>query len=213
MAVLFSAAIGGARILMRDVRVPYRIADADMLAFGKAGIVEAAALRPDLFKVDGTFNCVAGLTQTLPNAGRSLYLIDVYESIIAGVRQPVMECSLPALRRYRWSWTADAAAQAENWMRFPTDGGKRDDTKFFVYPQAPGASQSLYASWVEVPDMSAYTTASEIPLTDDYAPAMEQYIAYRAEVINDEAAAKERAAAFYANFRTLLKLAETKPEA
>lgn len=213
MAVTYAASIAQARILVGDVLTPTRVSDAEMLAFAKDGVVEAVGLRNDLFKVDGTFNCVAGLVQTLPNPGRSLYIIDVYESIIAGVHVNMTECDLGALRRYRRSWMSDPAAQAENWARYPSDGGKRDDARFYVYPQAPGASQALNACWVEVPDQSTLVAGDAMPLTDDIAPAIQQYIAYRHEVINAEPAVKDRAAGFYANFRAQLKLTEIRQEA
>lgn len=213
MSVTYASSIAQARIFVADNQVPYRLSDAELLVFAKAGVVEAVGLRPDLFKVDGTFNCVAGLVQNLPNTGRSLYVIDIYESIIAGVHLNMAECDLPALRRYKRTWMTDAASQSENWMRYPTDGGKRDDARFYVYPQAPGASQALNACWVEVPDQSTLTANDPMPLTDDIAPAIEQYVAYRHEVLNAEPAVKERAAAFYANFRALLKLSEQKSEA
>ncbi len=210
MPVPFSAPIASARkdISDRGTLGTFRHSDADLLAFGKDAIIEAAGVRGDLFKVDAIFSGQAGVLQQLPNPGRSLYVIEVYQSIIAGVPQTMYEAALEPLRKFRRTWQSDPAAQAENWMRYPRE--KRDDAKFFVYPPSPGEQQSFNASWVEVPDMSAYDINTNIPITDDFAPAIAQYIAHRAERVNTEPSAAPRAQAFYANFLRLLKANDQK---
>lgn len=210
MAITFANVISNARVIYSDAVSPYRIEDATLLSFAKDGIVEIATLDPSQFEVKGTINCIAGqCLQQLPNPERAIYLIDVYESVVAGNRKAIYECDLETLRRYRPTYTTDTAAQADNWMRQPSrEGEKRDETRLLVYPQAP-SGQALYASWTEYPDMTAYAVGDTIPVSEDYAVALEWYIAFRAEQLNDEAQVRQRAAENYAKFIGLMGQGKT----
>jgi hypothetical protein len=197
-----------ARVDVNDTVATYRTSDATLLGFIKDGIKEMVPFRPDLFKVEGSITCTAGsMEQTIPNAPRSVAIIDVYTASYGAESNAIAECELEILRRSRPSYRTDAADTATDWGRYPAIKGKRDDRKFFVYPKAP-TGQVLTACWSEAPDMDAITTSTwttdDLPITDELVGALTEYVKHRCENQNEEPAIRARALEYKANFMALL---------
>jgi hypothetical protein len=198
----YGDAIAGGRVHVNDAVPAYRNTDATLLAFVKDGIREmiSTCKRYDLFMAPLLFTCTQGGTDfQLPNPARQLYIIDFYEVENAGVRSTLEECPLETLRRHRTTWRTDTPGPAENWARYPKEPGKRDDTRFILYPPAlPG--QILIGNCAQVPDQSAVSAGSDLPVTDEYLPALSAYVGYRCEGIDDENVLSQRAASLYQMF-------------
>lgn len=204
MSFTFADAITGARVKVNDsASGTYRTQDATMLTFAKKAVFEAVVLRPDLFSTRGTTSLAAGVEQNL-GATRAIYLVTII-GIVGG--ETVEECDYRTMAQYRPGWRQDTAGPAENWMRHPEDVNKKQSKRFMVYPPSL-AGQVLEAMWSEPPDLSAVTTdtmaADIFPLDDLYSSAIQHYIAYEVESLNDESARIERAIPHYQQFVALM---------
>lgn len=205
MSFTYADVIAGARVEVNDsASGAYRVQDADMLKFAKKAIQEAVILRPDLFATRGTTTLIAGVEQSL-SAARAIYLVAIM-GIVGGAT--VDECDYMTLIRYRPGWRQDtASATAENWMRHPEDANRKQTKRFMVYPPST-AGQALDVLWSEYPDLSALTTATmaatNVPLDDIYSSAMQHYVAFEVESLNDESSRVERAVPHYQQFIALM---------
>jgi hypothetical protein len=192
----FQAVLDRLRPTLNDtdkVRYP----DPELLAYALDGLRETCVLRPDLFTVTGAITCVAGVEQTIvPNGW---FVIDVYGVQNGGA---ITYADFDTFRAYRAGWRTDPAGPAVHWMRFPADASKQPNNRFYVYPKSL-AGQLLDASWTEL-NTTALTINSTIPLNEQYEPALESYVIFRAESKDDEFVVTPRAALFRAAFETSL---------
>ena len=93
-------------------------------------------------------------------------------------------------------WRTDTAGPAQQWSRL-----EGDPLRFFIWPKAPAAAQTLDVKYVRNPIVLALTEPiTEVPAA--YMPALADYVIYRAESADDEHTLSGRAAAhrdaFYA---------------
>lgn len=204
MAFTYADVITGARVEVNDSASPYRVQDDKLLAFVKKAVQEAVILRPDLFATRGTTTLIAGVEQNL-QATRAIYLV-----AILGIQNGayVDECDYWTLSRFRPGWRTETATNtAENWMRHPEDANRKQTKRFLVYPPSL-AGQVFEALWSEAPDMMSITTgnmaSNNVPLGDEYLPALQHYVAFEVESLNDENARVERAQPHYQMFAALM---------
>lgn len=177
----------------------YRYTDAELLAYYQDGLREVCVYRPDEFAQFTTMQCVEGVEQTAPADAQ--VLIDVL-GVVDG--DEITEADYAAFRAWNPAWRSVPAGPAEMWMRVPSDSNKRPDTKFFVYPAAVGAGQSLRICIATLSGVSALNVTDVCPIAERYVPALEAYMIFRAESKDDEHVVGERAALFRTGFEALL---------
>lgn len=194
----YQQVIDRARLTLNDA-AKVRYSDANAFEWAKDGCREIALIMPDQFVYTATLQCLAGVEQTIGTLPGALYLVDVLR-VVSG--NDVWETDYEANRRFSPGWRNEAAGPAEIWMRLPRDLDKRANDRFYVSPPSV-LGQQLEVSVVGL-DFSATTLASAVPIAHNYEPALEAYIVYRAEAIDDEHVNSGRAIAFKAEFEKLL---------
>lgn len=169
----------------------YRQDDAELLSYVNEALKEAVVLRPDLFSTVGDMTCIAGQCEQSITFLDAVQLLDVL--CIHGGRA-LTPFDRASMDLFRPGWRTDAAGEAQNWA--PLQG---DPLQFFIYPKAP-AAQVLDVRYVRNPGTYALgDTIGDLPAT--YAPALANYVVFRAESKDDEHVLSQRAAAYYAAFK------------
>lgn len=191
----FAQLISRIRPTLNDLSA-VRYSDPNLLEWAVDGLREMVVYRPDLFTVTGTFTCVAGHEQAL--SGNALYIVDILAN---GNGDVIPEADLMTLSAFNQSWRNDAPDVASVWMRVPVDGGKDINDHFYLYPPSP-EGQQLKAAWVEL--NTALSLGSSVPIPNNYEPALEAYMIFRAESIDDEHVVEQRAALFRQAFEMML---------
>ncbi len=186
--------ISEARILLQDTNATLqRYTDAQLLGFGNQSLRRIAVLRPDLFSFFGPISCTAGtVLQSMP--ADCLRIMEVFSVVGGG---GVRETNREMMDDVYPQWVADTAGPAVNWMRHP-----RNDTKYFIYPQAP-VSQQLNVEYAQAPPTYAAGTAITL-LPDAYYPVILDGVVYLAESIDNEHVNSNRAALFQKAFSEAL---------
>jgi hypothetical protein len=198
----YADAITGAHTVLNDV-ARARYTDANTFLYAQDAVREIAMLRPDLFVTTTNIACVAGTRQSLGADG--LYVIDVI-GVVGG--RAVTKADLKTLARYNPNWQNDDAGECENWFPLYDDQTKRPQPQFIIYPPA-SVGQVLTVQHAYDPLATPPSAASEtVPLPDQLKPAVEAYIVFRAESVDDEHVNSGRAAQFYTSFQTILGLSE-----
>lgn len=174
-----------------------RYHDTELLQYGLDGLRETCLARPDLFTVTGTITCVAGVEQAIRPTG--WFVTDVFG--VAG-GDAITEGDFDAMRAYNPGWRRATAGTAVMWMRFPQDDARQPNNKFYVFPPALNG-QLLDAAWTEV-FTAGLDLNSAIALPEQYHPALQSYVIFRAESKDDEFVNNNRAGLFWANFRAAL---------
>lgn len=184
-----------ARYLVQDLGTAsgiYRQEDPELLGYVNEALKEVATLRPDLFSTIGDLTCATGKAEqgvTFLDAQALLDVMCIHEG------RAITPMDRRALDLFMPDWRNAPPAQAEHWA--PIEG---DPLRFLIYPPAP-AGQVLDVRYVRIP--GTYTLTDTIgDLPDNYAPALADYVVYRAEMKDDEHVNANRAAAHYTAFKT-----------
>lgn len=182
--------IAGARALLADTNplMPARTSDADMLAALNDALANMVALVPALFSVQGPHNCVASYLQEIESDRVSMFM-----DVIG-----LPEADPATLSQFAPGWHTSAGGLAENYMRVPGD-----PLRFMLYPPAT-AGQVLQVRYAQQPAAIA-ATGSTIPVPESYAPALEEYVAGRVSLADDEHMNSGRAAALLERFAATVK--------
>lgn len=187
-----STIIATARHLMLDTGTTPRQSNDELVGYVNEALREVCTLRPDLFSSVGDMTCIAGQCEQAITFLDAVSLLDVL-CVHAG--QAVTPFDRQTMDQFRPGWRTDAAGPAQNWA--PLNG---DPLAFFIYPKAP-ADQVLDVRYVRNP--ATYALGDVIvDLPDSYAPALADYVVYRAESKDDEHVLSQRAASHYAAFKT-----------
>lgn len=182
--------LAGARALLADSHptLPARSSDADLLAALNDAIAAMVGLVPGLFSVQAAHSCDAGYLQEL-QADRASMFLDVIG---------LPEADPATLSQFAPGWQSAAEGQPENYLRVPGD-----PLRFMVYPPAT-AGASLRIRYVQLPQAIA-STASVVPLPEAFSPALEEYIAGRVSLADDEHMNSGRANALMERFAAAVK--------
>lgn len=167
--------INNAKLILQETTTNgIRWTNPELLGWLNNGYKAIVSLKPDCGAVNETMSCVAGTRQTIPSAG--VRLLDVIRN--AGVNKTAIQLTQRSvLDTTRPGWHSEAAGEIECYVF-----DELDPTHFYVYPPAaPGASIEILHAAVPVrhpeEDMS---NDAVIKLDDRYAPALLDYILYRA---------------------------------
>lgn len=172
----------------------FRQDDAELLAYVNEALKEAATLAPPLFTSVGDLTCATGKAEqsiTYLDAAALLDVLCIHEGAA------LTPADRATLDQFMPSWRSDPPGPAQHWM--PIEG---DRLRFLIYPPAP-AGQVLDVKYVRIPRTYAMEDViADLPET--FAPALADYVVYRAEMKDDEHVIGQRAAAHYTAFKTKL---------
>lgn len=158
-------------------------------------------LRPDAASANESLNLVAGTKQTIPASG--LRLLDVVRNM-GGSKRAIMVCDRRQLDATRRGWHGEP--ESSEIEHFVFDG--MAPRHFYVYPpSAAGVEVEIVYSRVPEPHSPNFSISKTdtIKLDDSYAPAIVDYILYRAYSKDaDFAGNANRAAMHYNAFNTQL---------
>jgi hypothetical protein len=197
--------IDNARVTLND-SAKVRYPDAECFQYILDAFRQACLARPDLFSITGTVTCVVGVEQTLPST--AWFVIDVIGTVGG---DDIEEGDYETLRAYNPGWRNEPAGPAVNWFRFPQKDDLGPNNKFYVTPPAAGG-ELVKAVWADF-DPSALTITSAIMVPEQYVPALEAYIIFRAEAKDDEHVVTGRASLFSAAFDQALRVGQASEQA
>jgi hypothetical protein len=169
MTTLASAIVGKASILLLDV-ANIRWSQAELLSYLCDGQREAASLKPNIYTKFAPVTLVPGARQSMPADAKELKSIsrNVNGVAVRPVNRDLMDAHMA-----NW-YTAKASATVQHSMY-----ALSDPLTFFVYPPQPATlNGSVEMTYYAVPADVTLTAAILIP--DTYAPALLDYILYRA---------------------------------
>jgi hypothetical protein len=201
MATYSDAITGAHRTLNDSARTRYP--DIVTFEYAQDALREIYTARPDMFVGVGNVPCGDGVAKDghveIDAGAVGLYVLDVIS--VAGGRA-VTRGDFETLRRYRPTWRTDPVGPCQHWFPMPTDQMKRPDSKFLIYPPAP-EGQELVVQFVSLLVLPT-AQADLIQLPDYLLPAIESYIVFRCEMVDDEHVVQQRAQAAYTNFATII---------
>lgn len=175
--------IGKARTMLNDLSSPYRNDDSTMIGWINDAMNMALTANPALFSTVGAFTCAAGFRQQLEGT-RAVAVLD-----IIGVPQ----IDMATLTMFSPGWHGGASGAATGWIRMA-----QEPLAFEVYPPS-AAGQALTIHYVESPaPLSA--TSDLVPMSENYGPALVDYLVARASHVDDEHVLSGRATLFDEKF-------------
>ncbi len=139
---------------------------------------QIVSFRPDASSVNESIDLEAGTKQTIPETGLRLLSL-VRNTAIASSKRVITKTSRSALDSTRPGWHGED--ETVNIEQFIFDD--MDPRTFYVYPPAAiGAEVEIIYSQVPSPHDIDYTVSKSdaIKLPDSYAPAIADWIMYRA---------------------------------
>lgn len=176
MAILVSEIFGTVREVIQD-ELSVRWTDAELIDYLNDAVRTAVLLKPDISPITEEFTCAAGYKQSWSTLTTEIVqLLDVTQTTATGggtetpvtfIKRNVLDLELPTWR------SATASATIQYYMYDP----KQRDV-FYVYPPATaGATIELVYTGLPV---AVTATTDEVPLIDIYAPALINYVIWRA---------------------------------
>jgi hypothetical protein len=169
----------------------YRTSDTDLVSYVNDGLKEASAIAPQFFQSTGDFICITNQTEqvvTFAEAQRVEKVIRIKDG------RAVHEVDMDSFSRFNPDWASDPAAAVQNWCRYPGD-----PLRFYIYPKAPEEMQVLEVLYTRNPGTYALNDEiQEVP--ESIAPALADYVIYRAESKDDEHSNASRAVSHYQAF-------------
>lgn len=179
-----------ARVLLNDSAAPYRNDDPVMIQWLNDALNMALTANPALFSSTAAFTCSAGFRQILEST-RAVAVLDV-----VGVPQT----DAASLTQFLPGWHAAASGAIKNWMRVA-----QEPLAFEVYPPS-AAGQSLTLHYVESP-VPLTATTDLVPMSENYEPALVDYLVARASYVDDEHVLSGRATVFDEKFTQAVRAA------
>lgn len=168
------------------------------------------ALRPDATATAATFTCAAGTRQTLTQFATAQKLLDITRNVAAtSAKKAVRATDRKNLDDQRPGWHGETPSVDIQFFTYDP----RQPREFLVYPPATVAAQLevVYSAYPGAHALSASNLAPDsgdatvILLEDIYAPAITDWVLYRAYSKDSEYAANEaRAAAAYQAFNAAI---------
>ena len=185
--------IDEARYVLNDTTASrYRNTDTELLDWVNDALAAAVDIRPELFVAISNHTCTAG-TEQAPAFARLVRVLGVNRIVGGDVLLPADKAALDA---FDPGWRALAAAAAIHWMPHP------DPKKFYLYPLAD-TSQAVEVPFVQAP--VALALSDTVPISDNYKPALVNYVVGMAESKDDEHVDSNRVAQTKADYAAMIK--------
>lgn len=174
----------------------YRQSDTELLRYFNDGVREISLLQPNIFQVIGDYVCTPSQSEQAISFTSAQAIVKV---LCVHGSTALTEFSMDAMSAFNPGWRADTVGSAKQWCR-----AQGDLLRFFVYPPAPAATQTLDILYVVSPtDLAIGATITAIP--DSLTPALVDYVVFRAESKDDEHGSSGRAVAAYQRFVSVVK--------
>ena len=201
-----SSIVDRAGVLLQDL-ASVRWERSELLAWLNDGQRAAVALKPELSTSTAPLQLAAGVTkQAIPSG--ALRLLNVTRNLGAAGTTPgaaIRVVDRASLDAFVPTWHADANAVGLI-QHFIPDAG--DPRAFYVYPKAPATAWYIEVV-TSVPPADTNDSGGAIGIDDVYAPALLNYVLFRAYSKDAEAAASAQlATSYFAAFRAELGVAE-----
>lgn len=168
--------INQAKLILQETTTDgIRWTNQELLGWLNNGYKAFVALKPDCSAVNQTMNCVAGTRQTIPAAG--VRLLDVIRNA-TGSKAAIKLTQRSILDSTRPNWHSETESAQLDYYVFD----ELDPTHFYVYPPAIEGTviEILHASVPTRHPEDDMANDTVIKLDDRYAPALLDYILYRA---------------------------------
>lgn len=188
--MLVSTVLNKARKLLNDANslIEYRNTDSELIGHLNDALSMLANVKPGLFAVTADYTCVAGYKQVIEFA-RAIQLLEVVG---------IPECERTSLAQFSPGWMSGSSGPTLNWIRSPAE-----PLRFDVYPPA-AVDAVLPVLYSQSPAPLAATT-DVIQLSENYEPALVDFIVGRAEMKDDEHVNSTRAAQMMTRFLEQVK--------
>lgn len=181
------------RLLQDEIASSYRWSDAELLGWITAALDAIVDLRPELFNAQFTHVCTAGVEQELVEPR-----VRQFQEVVRIVGGPaVTPTSREILDLFNPAWPTTASGAAIHWMPHP-----ESFKKFYVYKPAAAGQQLLVRCVQSHAPITATTDSINLP--ENYAPAIQAFVIYRAESKDDEQINSGRAQAFMSDFAGMI---------
>lgn len=189
--------ISSARYILNDPdNGTPRQSTAELLGYVNDGLLEIAALRPDLFQKIGDYTCIPSQSEQAITFSDAQALVRVL-SIHGG--SALTPFDIGQMDAFSPGWRAATVASASQWGAYPGD-----PLRFFVYPPAPVAQQVLDVLYIKIPTVLALADQiTEIPAS--FSVALVDFVVSRASQKDDEHSDSGRAVASYNAFVSKVK--------
>ena len=148
----------------------YRWTDIELIGWINQAVASMIGIVPMEFAKVVTHTCAEGYRQKIVSA-RAVSLIDIIG---------IPPADAMTLTQFKPGWQEAAAGAAKNWMRVNSE-----PLGFFLTPPSQ-AAQSLLALVIEIPE-SVSSTSDVVPVSENYEPAIVQYVVAMALMKDDEA--------------------------
>lgn len=175
-----------------------RQTDDELLSYLNEGVREMANFMPMMFSTIGDMTCQAGKVEqsvTFADAQRLLDVICIHDG------PSLTPFDRMTLDLFSPEWRTGAPGQARQWSPLESD-----PLIFYLDRPAP-VGQVLDVRYVRIPTVYAIDDPiGDVPET--MAPALADYVVYRAEMKDDENVLSQRAMAHYAAFKQKIGVVE-----
>lgn len=183
-----------ARYVLNDtVSTRYRNTDAELLGWVNDALDVMVGVLPQLFAATSAHACTAGAEQS-PSFARLVAILDVQRITGGGA---ILRADKAALDAFRPGWYSDSSGAAVNW--FPHQASPK---KFLLYPPSANG-QSVDVVFAQAP--AALLIGDTIPVSDNYQPALVNFVVGMASSKDDEAVNSNRSAQAKADFVAMIK--------
>jgi hypothetical protein len=171
--------------------VYYRTSNDDLVSYVNDGLKEVSRIAPKFFTSTGEYTCSPGQTEQ----GITYQDAQALDSVIRIKNgKAILPVVMETLSAFNPAWASDTAGEAQNWSRHGND-----PLRFYIYPKAPAEMQVLEVLYVRNPATYAINDViGEVP--ESLAPALADYVIYRAESRDDEHVNSARAVSHYQAF-------------
>lgn len=189
----------------------------ELLGYLNQGQQEVANFKPNASITSAAVQLVQGTKQSLPSGG--LVLIDVVRNMGSGGATPgsairivsrmLLDAQFPG-----WHDSALASSTVKHYVYTPLD-----PTRFYVYPPQPASPHYVELVYGKVPtDVAANPTPTSLPtgainVEDIYAPALHNYMIFRAYSKDSEYAANAQLATLHYTMFTQYLMGKVQGEA
>lgn len=168
-----------------------RISDAELLLYVNDALKESSTIATQLFQSTGNYTCTEGQTEQAITFAEAQAILDVIR-IKDG--RALLPMDMMAMSAFNPTWASDPADPAINWTRHAGD-----PLRFYIYPKAPVEMQVLEVLYLRTPlTYGLNDLIREVP--ESIAPALADYVIYRAESRDDEHSNSGRAVSHYQAF-------------
>lgn len=170
--------------------------NAELLGWLNESYQMIVSIRPDANPVNDDITLIEGTKQSIPTAGTRL--LGVMRCTHPDSNMGVIQvCERATIDATRPGWHAEDKTRDIEYFIYD----ELDPTRFYIYPPALSGA-TIEALWTQVPTPHEdYAKAEVIKLDDSYAPAIVDWVLYRAYLKDaDFSANSQRAAGHYQAF-------------